>query len=337
MMRTGRPVAATGANVIRAAHGEYRVTDLERAREFYVDILGFVATEQTNDAIYLRGLEERDHHSLVLRQSESAGAGHLAFRVSSNDDLDRLHRAFESEGLPQLWIPEGSDPGHGRALRVQDPFGLPLEFVADVTVVDRMLQRFDQYRGAQVMRFDHFNCQLPDVSRAYEWYATQLGFGCSEYTVAEDGERIWATWLQRKQTVHDIALMSGIGPRLHHFGYWLSDAVSVLRACDILASCGRVASIERGPGRHGLSNAFFLYLRDPDGNRIELYASDYLVADPDWAPIRWTLDDPRRATFWGHAAPPSWFDEAALCESVITGELLPTTEPILHDRPLHVT
>jgi hypothetical protein len=100
---------------------------------------------------------------------------------------------------------------------------------------------------------------------------------------------------------------------------------------------GKVASIERGPGRHGLSNAFFLYLRDPDGNRIELYASDYLVADPDWQPIRWTLDDPRRATFWGHEAPPSWFDEAALCESVTSGELLPTEAPLLHDRPLHVT
>ena len=61
------------------------------------------------------------------------------------------------------------------------------------------------------------------------------------------------------------------------------------------------------------------------------------MADPDWQPIRWTLDDPRRATFWGHAAPASWFDEAALCESVITGALLPIDAPLLRDRPTHVT
>ena len=67
MMRTGRPLAASGANIVRAAHGEYRVTDLERSRAFYVDVLGFVETERTADALFLRGLEERDHHSLALR------------------------------------------------------------------------------------------------------------------------------------------------------------------------------------------------------------------------------------------------------------------------------
>jgi catechol 2,3-dioxygenase len=94
--------------------------------------------------------------------------------------------------------------------------------------------------------------------------------------------------------------------------------------------------IERGPGRHGLSNAFFLYLRDPDGNRIELYTGDYLIADPDWPPIRWRLDDPQRATLWGHAAPASWFDEASQVESINDGEFLATQAPKLRDRPSFV-
>jgi 3,4-dihydroxyphenylacetate 2,3-dioxygenase len=335
-MRRGRPEPACGANIIRAAHGEYRVADLDRSRAFYVDVLGFVETERTRDALYLRGLEERDHHSLVLRQGSVPAAGHLAFKVGSDDALERLHRHFTEQGLEQQWVDAGREPGQGRALRVQDPFGLPLEFVAQVDQVERMLQRFDQYRGAQVMRFDHFNCQVPDVNAAYEWYASTLGFGCSEYTVSED-EQLWAVWLQRKQSVHDIALMNGIGPRVHHLGFWVMDPMSVLRACDVLAASGFAGSIERGPGRHGLSNAFFLYLRDPDGNRIELYASDYQVADTDWEPIRWSLEDPRRATFWGHAAPACWFNDAALCESITTGELIQTAAPKLHDRPQHVT
>lgn len=335
-VRIGRPQPLSGANIVRSAHGEYFVTDIERSRQFYVDVLGFVETERTADALFLRGLEERDHHSLVLRKAPRPGAGHLSFRVSSDDDLERLGAQFRADGLPTRWIDDGEECGHGRALRVQDPHGLPLEFVADVWVVERLLQRFDMYRGAQVMRFDHFNCQVPDVTSAYPWYADVLGFGCSEYTVADDSERLWATWLQRKQNVHDIALMNGIGPRVHHLGFWVTDPMSVLRACDVLAASGMTAAIERGPGRHGISNAFFLYLRDPDGNRIELYSSDYLVADPDWEPIRWTLDDPRRATFWGHAAPPSWFDDAALCASIVTGELLPVRQPIMHDRPTHV-
>jgi 3,4-dihydroxyphenylacetate 2,3-dioxygenase len=341
MIRNGRPTPGCGANVIRAAHGEYIVTDLERARTFYVDLLGFIETERTAQSLYLRGIEERGHHSLVLTRGEQPAAGHLGFRVESEECLERLELLALRERLPYRWVEPDEEPGQGRALRMQDPAGLPLEFFSSMDRVERVLQRFDLHRGAQVMRFDHFNSQVPDLQRAYDWYSVHLGFGCSEYTAIDaapgEEEQLWAVWLQRKQNVHDIALMTGIGPRVHHLGFWVADPLSVLRACDVLAAAGFALSIERGPGRHGISNAFFLYLRDPDGNRIELYANDYLVADPDWEPIRWSLNDPRRATFWGHAAPASWFDEAALCRSVITGDLLPVRSPGLADRPQHVT
>jgi hypothetical protein len=32
-----------------------------------------------------------------------------------------------------------------------------------------------------------------------------------------------------------------------------------------------------------VSNAFYVYLRDPDGHRVELYTSDYFTGDPDGA------------------------------------------------------
>lgn len=337
-VRRGMPVPRSGARIIRAAHGEFRVTDLDQAHEFYVELLGFVETERTAGALYLRGLEDTDHHSLVLRVAESPGAGHMAYKVATEDDLERLQRFAEESSLPHRWVEEGRELGQGRALRVKDPAGFPLEFFASMERAPRMLQEFHTYRGAQVMRFDHFNVQTPDVGALYEWYADGLGFGCSEYTATDDEpERVWAVWLHRKQNVHDIAVMNGIGPRLHHLGFWLADTLAVLRACDILAGARREPSIERGPGRHGISNAFFLYLRDPDGNRIELYANDYLIADPDWVPIRWSLNDARRATFWGHAAPASWFDDASFCECVETGELLPVRRSDLVDRPEHVT
>ena len=64
---------------------------------------------------------------------------------------------------------------------------------------------------------------------------------------------------------------------------------------------GHAHAIERGPGRHGVSNAFFVYLRDPDGHRIELYACDYYTGDPDHKPLRWSVSDPRCRSFWGAA------------------------------------
>ncbi len=327
-----------GAQILRLGHIEYRVTDLGRAREFYVDLLGFVETARDGERLYLRGLEEREHHSFVLRAAPSPGVSHYAFRVAAEDDLERLFRRGTQAGLPARWMEEGTEAGQGRALRIQDPAGLPVEFYHDMEPVERYLQRFDLYRGPHIMRIDHVNVQVPEVQKTYDWYTREWGFWCSEYTETDDSPpRLWAAWLHRKQNVHDIALMNGIGPRVHHAGFWVPDALSVLRACDILAGAGRQDAIERGPGRHGLSNALFVYLRDPDHNRIELYASDYLIADPDWQPIRWSINDPRRATFWGHIPPKSWFDEASLVESITDGRLIEPTQPLLADRPSFVT
>jgi catechol 2,3-dioxygenase len=324
--------------ITRAGHIEFRVTDLDRAHHFYVEVLGFLETDRDEHRLYLGGLEEREHHGLVLRLADSPGVSHMAFRVSDPAQLERLEALYKENGCATRWMPAGYEKGQGRALRVQDPAGLPVEFYHEMEARQWMLQRFDKYRGANVMRLDHFNVQVPQVQEAYDWFTKTLGFYCSELTETEDDPpALWAAWLHRKQNVHDIAVMNGIGPRLHHAGFWLANQESVLRACDVLAASGYADSIERGPGRHGISNAFFVYLRDPDGNRVELYTNDYIIPDPDWEPIRWAINDPRRQTFWGHKPPSSWFDEASLLESIETGELQATSPPPLRDRPEFVT
>ncbi|MDY0323131.1 MAG: 3,4-dihydroxyphenylacetate 2,3-dioxygenase [Candidatus Carbobacillus sp.] len=297
-------------DIIRTARVVLGVRDLERSRHFYEDALGFVLTEKDDRHLYFRGLEERHHHSLVLKQAEEPYVEAIGFKVRSEDDLDALHRHFTDQGLRTRWLHEGTQRAVGRALRVEDPSGIIVEYFAQMERVERKLQNFDEYRGARMQRIDHFNCLVPDVQKAYDAYTQTLGFACSEYTTTKDGA-LWAAWLHRKPNVHDIAFMNSEGPRLHHIGFWAIDAMSIIHACDVLASLGYAQNIERGPGRHGLSNAFFLYLRDPDGHRIELYTGDYLTSDPDFEPIRWDIDDPRRQTFWGHAAPDVWFNEAS--------------------------
>jgi catechol 2,3-dioxygenase len=46
-------------DIVRAGHIEILVTDLDRARRFYVDTLGFIMTESDKTHCYLRGLEDR--------------------------------------------------------------------------------------------------------------------------------------------------------------------------------------------------------------------------------------------------------------------------------------
>ncbi len=323
-------------SITRLGHAEIRVTDLEAARRFYVGLLGFIETESEPGRIYLRGYEERYHHSITLKEAPEPGLAHFAYRVSSGADLDSLMELFRSRGSRVVRLPRGSEKGVGEAFRVQDPLGFPVEFYYEMDEAERMLQKFNLYRGAKPMRIDHVNCQTPEVEKGYDYYVKELGFKVSEYTEGRDGKP-WGVWLYRKQSVHDIALMNGTGPRLHHIGVWMPDVTSVIWVCDMLAGADHQDKIERGPGRHGLSNAFFLYIRDPDGNRIEFYTGDYMTADPDWKPIRWSLEDKKRQTFWGHVPPKSWFDEASKVESILDGTLIEPKQVITEDRPSFAT
>ncbi len=324
----------TTFDIVRAGHIEYLVTNLKEAREFYIETLGFVETASDERHLYLRGLEDRYHHCLVLTSADAPGVGHISFKVKAEEDMKRIGSLMKSKGLVPVWIKKGEEKGQGSALRVQDQFGFPVEFYCEMQREEWMLRKFEAYRGGKVMRLDHFNILLPNVELAYRWYCDALGFGCTELTETEGARpAIWAVWLRRKHTCHDIALTTGKGPRVHHAGFVVSDRSCVMDCADLLASRGYVSSMERGPGRHGISNAFFLYLRDPDGNRLELYTGDYLSADPDWEPIRWKLNDPQRQTFWGAPTPASWFNDAMLVRSVGGRGFMPLREPEMADRP----
>ncbi|MGH2843166.1 MAG: 3,4-dihydroxyphenylacetate 2,3-dioxygenase [Solirubrobacteraceae bacterium] len=310
-------------DITRAAFIELRVADLDASEHFYADLLGMIVSARTDDAVFLRGWEERQHHSLILRRGTFAAVSRLGFRVRRPEDLDRLAAFAEGKGLTTRWtLAEDNDPGFGCSLRLWDPFGYPLEFVCTVEQFEHRHQRFDLQRGAPLLRFEHLNIHSHEVEPMFRWWL-ELGFRCSEYISTDDpaNELITGAWLFRKPSVHDMALTAGRGPRLHHFAYWVGEPAGVLRACDQLAGGDHAQVIERGPGRHGVSNAFFVYLRDPDGHRIELYSCDYYTGDDDHLPIRWSVNDSRCRSFWGTRAPDSWYDES----SVLLG---PGGEPV---------
>src|SRR5699024_2348527 len=80
---------------------------------------------------------------------------------------------------------------------------------------------------------------------------------------------------------------------------------NILAICDKLGALRLSDTIERGPGRHGVSNAFYLYLRDPDGHRIEVYTQDYYTGDPDNPRVTWDVHDNQRRDWWGNPVVPS--------------------------------
>ncbi len=312
-------------NVVRLSHVELVVRDLAASRAFYADTIGLQVTYDDTDAICLRAMEERGHHCIALRRGDEPAANALGFKVYSEDDLDRAAHFFQSKGLPVAWVER---PHQGRTLRTTDPHGVPLEFYHQMDRLPPIHQKYALYRGVKPLRIDHFNCFSTDVDGSVGFW-NEIGFRVTEYTEDEQTGRLWAAWMHRKGGVHDIAFTNGRGPRLHHVAFWVPTPLNIIDLLDLMSTTGYLANIERGPGRHGISNAFFLYVRDPDGHRVEIYCSDYQTCDPDLEPIRWDLKDPQRQTLWGAPAPKSWFEEGTSFAGVEVGEPKLKAQPIV--------
>ncbi|TCO59860.1 3,4-dihydroxyphenylacetate 2,3-dioxygenase [Actinocrispum wychmicini] len=302
-------MTATPPDVIRCAYAELVVTDLEASRTFYVDILGLVVTYEDDEAIYLRAFEEYLHHSLILRKGDTAALAVLAYRVRTPADLDLAVAYYTGLGVRVERRPAGATRGIGEAVRIEDPLGFPVEFFHDAEHVERFTQRYDQHGAGALSRLDHFNVVTPDVPAARSYYEG-LGFRVSE-DIQDDEGTVYAAWMFRKPTVHDVALTGGDGPRLHHIAFASQERHQILHVCDHLGALRKSDMIERGPGRHGVSNAFYLYVRDPDGHRIELYTHDYYTGDPDNPVITWDVHDNQRRDWWGNPVVPSWYSDAS--------------------------
>ncbi len=305
------PVLHPPFNIIRLSHVTLGCSDLAASRAFYVDTLGMQVTDEDEDQIYLRAMEERGHHSVILQQGDP-NVRALAFKVFAEEELDKAYDWFAAKGHEVAWVER---PYQGRSLRTRDNFGAPIEFYFQMDRLATIHQKYALYKGVKPLRIDHFNCFVPDVDQSVDFWG-QMGFRVTEYTEDAESGRLWAAWTHRKGGVHDIAFTNGTGPRLHHIAFWVPTPLNIIDLLDLMSTTGYVANIERGPGRHGISNAFFLYILDPDGHRIEIYCSDYQTIDPDHEAIKWDLQDPQRQTLWGAAAPESWFKHGSVFEGV---------------------
>src|SRR5690606_33817641 len=108
-------------DVLRCAYMELVVTDLAASRNFYVDVLDLVVTEEDEDTVYLRSLEEFIHHNLVLRKGATPAVAAFSYRVRSPEDLDRAVAFYEELGCRVERRAEGVAKGIGDSVRVVAP------------------------------------------------------------------------------------------------------------------------------------------------------------------------------------------------------------------------
>jgi catechol 2,3-dioxygenase len=316
------PVYDPPFRITRASHVVLEVNDLDVSQRFYADVLGLILTSCDESTAFFRGIEEACHHSLVLRHTDRQPAcARIGMRVLTEEDLDRAEAFFSQRHCPTAWV---EAPHQGRTLHTTDPVGVPLELCAQMTAVPRMITEFQLHKGGCAQRIDHFQILTPHVRRACDFYMS-AGFRLSEYIAAESDEVLLGVFLQRKGNPHDIVFFDGAGPRLHHFAYFTAQTHHLLLACDMAGALGFGREVERGPGRHGPGHAMYVYFRDPDGHRVELFNTQYQVMDMENQAVRWDATDHKLSFPWGLPAQRKWFEEATSFVGVESCQ--PTRQP----------
>lgn len=312
-------------DVTRISHCVLTSADLDKTRYFYETAIGLQVTDQDENTLYMRGMDETCHHSLVFVKSEDGpSCMRMGYRMYHDDDLKRAHDHFNALGNTAEFVER---PFQGLTLHVNDGVGVPLEFCAKMDQSPSLMQKFHTHSGGKPGGLDHAQIACHDVQGAYQWYA-DIGFRLSEYTAKDGTDEMWGVWLKRKNNTQDIVFGNGQGPRLHHFAYQVPDAGCIIHAADVMASLGLAETMDRGPGRHGIGNALFVYFRDPDGHRIELFTNHYPFIDSDMVPLRWELSDTSRSQLWGLPATKRWFFEATEFNNVAVKDPLLEASPV---------
>ena len=309
-------VAEPVFDIAHLAHVELLTPRLDESASFFKGLMGLHEAGRDGKSVYLRGYEDRYHHSLKLTQSEDAGLGHLGWRAMSGAALERCVARIEAMGAAGRWVDNAT--GYGPAYEFEDTDGHRQRVfwkVERADVPDEMkspLLNRPQKRplhGVPVRRLDHVNMMCSDVHAVAEFFRGATGARLRERVVADAGPTLGA-WLSHNNLNHDIALtMDGTGSRgrLHHVAFYygfvqhLDDMANVLREQGV--------EIEAGPGRHGITQGSYLYCFEPGGNRIEMFGDEgYLIFDPDWEPITWGEKDLQTGLVWyGGQLPPTGF------------------------------
>ena len=295
-------MATTG--VMRPGHIQLRVLDLEESVDFYREVLGLVETgRDTAGRVYFKAWDERDHHSLILREADRAGMDYMGFKVRDRATLDQLEGDLQAFGVTTERIAAGELLETGERVRFTLPTGHVMELYADKTDVgngqpytnpDPWIRASEH--GIAPVRFDHCLLYGPDIEGSLRVLTTVLGFHLVEQVMMEDGQSHLAVFVSCSHKAHDLAFVRHPEPgKLHHLSFLLETWEKVLRAADIM-SMNRV-SIDIGPTRHGITRGTTIYAFDPSGNRFETFSGGYETY-PDHAPLTWSFDEVGTGIFY---------------------------------------
>lgn len=294
-------------DVAHLGHVELYTDRFDQSLDFFCRVYGLTASKVEDGIAYLRAFDDYEFHTLKLTRHSTTGVGHVAYRTSSPEALERRVKVIEDMGCGIGWV--DGDDGHGRAYRFADPDGHVFELYFDTRIYEapaaekpklkNIAQRYHG-RGASPRRIDHLNLLARDVREIRDFMTRALGSRVTEQIQLDNG-RLGGCWFTVNNKSYDIAYTedhSGTPGRFHHVTYAVDQREDILRAADIFLENG--VHIETGPHKHAIQGTFFLYVWEPAGNRVELANSGArLILRPDWPIVTWTETERKKGQAWG--------------------------------------
>jgi catechol 2,3-dioxygenase-like lactoylglutathione lyase family enzyme len=118
----------------------------------------------------------------------------------------------------------------------------------------------------RVIGFDHIVLNVADVERSLDWYCGVLGLAPERVEEWRRGEVFFPSARVNEHTVIDLLATARSGQNADHF-------CLVVEPTDLqaLVDSGRLEVLEGPVPRWGAQgDAMSIYVRDPDGNTVEL-------------------------------------------------------------------
>jgi catechol 2,3-dioxygenase-like lactoylglutathione lyase family enzyme len=119
---------------IRLAHAVLNAHDASAAQAYLETVFGFTLIDKTGIMAFMNC--NSDHHSLAFGITDNDALNHIAFVMPDVDAVMRGGGRMKDAGHAIEWGPGRHGPGNNTFNYFIDPFGVVIEYTADVEQVD---------------------------------------------------------------------------------------------------------------------------------------------------------------------------------------------------------
>jgi catechol 2,3-dioxygenase-like lactoylglutathione lyase family enzyme len=234
------------------------VADLEAAVRFYQDVIHLEVSLRSDGVAFLTG--GREHHWLVLRQSDRPGFNRVAYEMEDEEQFDAISERIERAGVA---VTRGGDLRTDRVerwMRCADPDGLTVELYTGMIELP-----VDPAYGHNVRLKKplHAVLRVGDARKSYAFYSGLLGFQASDWV---ERHAVFLRCADRYH--HSLALFGGAAqPALDHLCILVPTLDDVMRARVNTLALG--VPLRNDMIRHGPSGSIGFYLKD-EANQIAI-------------------------------------------------------------------